>query len=210
MKAFLSHRQLNLSEDPTMSITAEYLKKAIIGESNAINKYRKFGEVAAKEGFPNVAYLFTALISAEEIHVNNHQRALKEAPPEIVLDELDVKGDASTKNTPKNVQAAIDGEMYEYKEMYPDFLRKIKKERKTLYGKVGYLSMDWAREVELSHAIALKIALEAVNLGKDLGLQQIWICKVCGNLVISENRPNDICPVCKHDPHFYLEVQRNV
>ena len=61
-QAFLSHWQLNNREDPTMSITAEYLKKAIIGESNAINKYRKFGEVAAKEGFPNVAYLFTATL----------------------------------------------------------------------------------------------------------------------------------------------------
>ncbi|MHA1673836.1 MAG: rubrerythrin family protein [Promethearchaeota archaeon] len=187
-----------------MSITAEYLKKAIIGESNAINKYRKFGEVATKEGFPNVAYLFTALISAEEIHVNNHQRALKEAPPEIVLDDF------LPQNTQANVQTAIAGEMYEYKEMYPDFLRKIKKERKTLYGKVGSLSMEWAREVELSHAIALEIALEAVKLSKDLDAEQIWICKVCGNLVISDGRPQETCPVCKHDPHFYLEVQRNV
>ncbi|MHA1520390.1 MAG: rubrerythrin family protein [Promethearchaeota archaeon] len=187
-----------------MSLTAEYLKKAIIGESNAINKYRKFRQVAAKEGFPNVAYLFTALVSAEEIHVQNHLRALKESSPEIELD------DALTNNTQANVQAAIDGEMYEYKDMYPDFLRKIKKERKTMYGKVGSLSMEWAREVELSHATALKIALEAVKLGKDLDAEQIWICKVCGNLVIGAGRPENICPVCKHDPHFYLEVQRNV
>ena len=189
-----------------MSITAEYLKKAIIRESTAIKKYRKFGQVAAKEGFPNVAYLFTALVSAEEIHVQNHQRALKESPPEI---ELDILEDTPPQTTLTSVQDAIDGELYEYKEMYPDFLRKIKKERKTLYGKVGYLSMEWAKDVELSHATALKIALEAVNLGKDLDLKQIWICRVCGNLVISATRPQEICPVCRHDPHFYLNVLRD-
>ena len=52
------------------------LKEAITGEFNAIQKYKRFSEVAKEEGLSNASYLFNALIAGEMIHLANHKRAL--------------------------------------------------------------------------------------------------------------------------------------
>jgi rubrerythrin len=183
------------------SKTAKYLRKAIIGESNAIEKYQQYAQVAKKEGFHNVAYLFDALIQAEQIHVDNHSRALKDPKFQFTIDK------SEPKTTNKNIQNAIDGEIYEAKKMYPEFIKAIKSEKKTKYGKVGKLSMQWAKEVELSHADALKIALNYVEDDKDLDIKEIWVCKACGYLILGK-QPTEACPVCKHDRHFIKKIER--
>ncbi|WP_371804606.1 rubrerythrin family protein [Candidatus Lokiarchaeum ossiferum] len=183
-----------------MELTKKYLKEAISGESSAVVKYTAFMETATQEGFTNIAYLFKALIAAEQIHIQNHRKALKDPDFQPKLENF------QQKTTLLNIENAIEGELYEYKTMYPTFMKAIKKERKTMYGKVGYLSFEWARNVEITHANALKIALSALQSGKDLEQTEIWVCKVCGNLVLGD-LPSEPCPICKHDPHFYKLIK---
>lgn len=183
-----------------MEKTVKYLKAAMDGEHNAIRKYTKFAEAALTENLPNIAYLFKALVEAEKIHLKNHGNALgQEYTPK---DE-----DFTVGSTIENLNAALSGETYEYKEMYPDFMSAIGKELKQEDAQVAELSFKWAMDVELTHAEILTKAIELVKQGEDFVSNDIWICKVCGNLVIG-GKPKDLCPVCKHDPAFYKEVQR--
>ena len=181
-----------------MKQTAELLKKAITGEFNATRKYGSFSEIAAKEGFKNISYLFKALIVAERVHIKNHKNALGE---DYKPDEHDFE----TGNTAANVQAGIDGETFETKEMYPGFIKESKSDT-TDYGKVARLSMQWASTVEFTHAEILKMALAALESGKDMEINEIYICRVCGNLIL--NKPEKHCPVCGHDAAFYMKVKR--
>jgi len=85
-----------------MANTTDNLKEAFAGESQANQKYRAFADRAEKDGFPNVARLFRTTAEAERIHAAGH------------LGALDGIG-----STSENLQSAIDGETYEYTEMYP-------------------------------------------------------------------------------------------
>jgi rubrerythrin len=92
-----------------MSTTSDNLKTAFAGESQANQKYRAFAKKAEQDGFPNVARLFRTAAEAERIHAEGHLKA---------MDGIDATTD--------NLQAAINGESYEYKEMYPPMLEQAK------------------------------------------------------------------------------------
>ena len=178
----------------------KYLQEAITGETGAIRKYRTFAEIAEKEGFPNIAYLFRSLIKGEQIHIRNHKNALEDQnyTPKII------EGDVGT--TIENVKAAIEGEMHEYTSMYPNLIKEIKSETKKEFGKVTRLSFVWAKDVELAHAEALKLAFHALTEGRDFDVEDIYICRVCGNVLLST--PKEYCPVCGHDIRFYDKIER--
>ena len=78
-----------------MRSTTDNLKDAFAGESQAFQKYTAFAKKAEREGFVNIA-------EAEKIHAEGHLRALE-----------------AIASTAENLQAAIDGETFEYTEMYP-------------------------------------------------------------------------------------------
>lgn len=56
------------------AMTSEFLHSAYGGESMAHMRYLIWGDMAAKEGFPNVARLFRAISDAEQVHATNHFR----------------------------------------------------------------------------------------------------------------------------------------
>ena len=156
-----------------MTKTEEGLKAAFAGESQANRKYLAFAEKADKEGFPQVAKVFRAAAAAETVHAHNHLRVL-----------------GGIKSTKENVQAAIEGEHYEFTKMYPEFLEDAKSEG----NKDAERTFNYANEVEKVHHELYKAALEAVESGKDLEKKDIYICPVCG--YTHEGDPPDKCPVC--------------
>ncbi len=165
-----------------MNKTEDNLKTAFAGESQANQKYNAFAKKAEKEGFPNVARLFSAAAQAEKIHAEGH------------LHSLD--GIGSTK---ENLKAAIAGETYEYTEMYPPMLETANEENHKAKRMFGY-----ALKAEEVHAKLYKMALEAVEKGKDLGEIEIYVCPVCGN--IEFGKPTEDCPICGTKANKYLVV----
>lgn len=149
------------------------LKDAFAGESQANRKYLAFAKKADEEGLAQVAKLFRAAAAAETVHAHAHLR---------VLDGV--------KDTAGNLQAAIDGEGYEFKEMYPKFLAEAEKEGNTR----AAVSFKYALDVEKVHHGMYTEALKTVQQGKDLPAADLWVCDVCGNTVAGE--PPDRCPVC--------------
>ncbi len=183
------------------SRTIESLRGAITGEFNAAKKYLKFAAIAAAEKFPNVACLFRALAMAEGIHLKNHRQALGET--NYQPEEKEVKSGP----TQANVQTGAETELWEYKTMYPGFMKTVKKESKMEIAKLALVTMDWARNVEKVHAAILTKALQNLQSGKDADITEIWICTVCGNLIINI-KPKVFCEICKHDVMFFELVER--
>ncbi len=154
-------------------MTKENLKAAFAGESQAHMKYMIFAERAEKEGFKNIARLFTAIAYAELVHARNH---------------LEVLGGVS--ETGDNLQVAIDGETFEVEEMYPAYRSVAELQNE----KGAQRSIHFAEEAEKIHASLYNEAKESVKAGRDIEIGDIYICPVCGYTVIGT--APDRCPVC--------------
>ena len=87
-----------------MSVTLKNLESALAGESMAHIKYRYFAKIAREEGFEDVAKHFEHTADQEIKHAWGHLELLIGKP-----------------TTKECLQKAIDGETYEYTEMYPQF-----------------------------------------------------------------------------------------
>ena len=156
-----------------MTKSEENLLAAFAGESQANRKYLAFAEKADKEGFSQVAKLFRAAAAAETVHAHNHLRVL-----------------GGVKSTKENIQAAVEGEHYEFTKMYPEFLEAAKNEG----NKDAERTFNYANEVEKVHHKLYNDALESIEKGKDLEKDDIYICPVCG--YTHEGKLPDKCPVC--------------
>jgi len=167
-----------------MTKSEENLKAAFAGESQANRKYLAFAKKAEKDGFPQVARVFRAAAEAETVHAHNH---LKEF--------------GGIKSTQENIRAAIEGEHHEFTKMYPEFLEDAKKESNKGAERSFYL----ANEVEKIHHKLYINALEAVESGKDLEKQDVYICPVCG--YTHEGEPPKKCPVCGALKKAFQEIK---
>jgi rubrerythrin len=152
--------------------TQDNLKEAFAGESQANRKYLAFAQQAEKDGFANVARLFRTAAEAETIHALGHFTAM---------------GGLGT--TAENLQAAVDGETYEYSEMYPPMLDQAEGE-----GHKAKRMFNLAAKAEAVHAQLYQKALEAVKAGKDLEATDFYLCPVCGHIEFGQ--APGACPIC--------------
>lgn len=153
--------------------TQDNLQAAFAGESQANRKYLAFAAKADAEGHPQIAKLFRAAAAAETVHALAHLRVM-----------------GGIKDTKQNLQAAIDGEGHEFKEMYPAFIKEAEAEG----NKAAVISFRNANAVEEIHHGLYSDALKTLEAGKDLPPAAIHVCEVCGNTVVGETP--DRCPVC--------------
>lgn len=156
-----------------MSNTTDNLKAAFAGESQANRKYLFFADKADEEGLKPVARLFRAAAEAETVHARAHLRVL-----------------GGIKTTMENLQAAVEGEGYEFTRMYPEFIKQADIEG----NKAARNSFDLANKVEQVHHALYTRALDALRGGKTLSDQPYYVCQVCGMTV--EGEAPDKCPVC--------------
>jgi len=164
-----------------MPTTLDNIKDAFAGESQANQKYRAFAKKADQDGLPNIARLFRTAAEAERIHAEGH------------LKSMDGVG-----STAENLQAAIDGETYEYTTMYPPMVQQAEADDHKSRKMFGY-----AVEAEAVHAKLYKMALEAAKQGKDLNME-FYLCPVCGYIEIG--KPTEPCPICKTKPEKFIQV----
>ena len=94
------------------SRTEENLKTAFAGESQARNKYTYFASKAKKDGYEQIAAIFEETANNEKEHA---KMWFKELNGGAIPDTLD------------NLNAAADGESYEWTDMYDEFAKLLKK-----------------------------------------------------------------------------------
>src|SRR4051795_2255451 len=96
------------------------LKSAFAGESQANRRYLYFARVADIEGYPDVGGLFRDTSEAETGHAFGHLDFLKEAGAPCTGVPIG--------STEQNLKSAIEGETYEFTEMYPGFAKTARGE----------------------------------------------------------------------------------
>ena len=168
-------------------VTESNLISAFAGESQTHMRYQLYADRAEKSGYDNIARLFRAVAYAEKIHAGNHYKAIQH------------KGDITTvsgalfgsKTTSEDIQNGIDGEQYEIDEMYPAFMEVAKLQKEY----AAEISFRFAWEAEKTHAEFYERAKDAADQDKDLELDQIGVCIVCGYTV--EGEAPERCPICK-------------
>ncbi len=166
-----------------MTDTVDKLLAAFAGESQANRRYLAFAKKAEEEGLPQVAKLFRAAAEAETVHALNHLR---------------IAGKVGM--TVANLDEAINGETYEFRQMYPEFIQVAQREKQ----KQAEWSFTIANKVEEVHAGLYKKAQEALVTKKPLPSVDYYVCKVCGNTV--EKAAPEKCVVCGAPQAQFLKV----
>jgi len=168
-------------------MTQDNLRSAFGGESMAHMRYRIWGDKAKKEGFPTVSRLFMCTSDAEEVHASLHFKAMREIAGDYPVTSMAGFGLTSTS---ENLQGAIDGEVFEYTQMYPAYIAVAEMQEE----KEAVRAMQYAIEAEKVHAELFTEAKDAVDQGEDLEAETVLLCPICG--YISLTGEEERCPIC--------------
>lgn len=167
--------------------TEKNLMDAFAGESQARNKYTYFASVAKKEGYEQIAEIFTKTADNEKEHAK------------LWFKELGELGDTAT-----NLLHAAEGENYEWTDMYENFAKDAEAEGfKDLAVRFRGVAKIEAEHEKRYRALLNNVELKAVF---EKAEETMWECRNCGHLVIGKKAPQ-MCPVCNH-PQSYFEVRK--
>ena len=168
------------------SKTEQNLRTAFAGESQARNKYTYFASKAKKEGFVQIANIFTETADNEKEHAKIWFKLL---------------GGIGT--TAENLLAAAEGENYEWTDMYATFAKEAREEGFEDIAKL----FEGVGAIEKEHEERYRKLLANVEGGlvfsKDGDM--IWQCSNCGHICIGKKAP-EVCPVCNH-PQSYFQIK---
>ncbi len=168
------------------SETYNNLCAAWAAETQAKAKYDYFAKKADKDGLKPIAELF------QKTAVNEHAHG--KIWFEYIMDGIS--------DTNINLQNAIDGEHYEWTDMYTGFAVKAREE--------GFYEIaakfDAVAKIEKSHEENYRTTLNKLNNNEIYKAPEktVWICSNCGYVHEADSAP-DVCPVCSHPISFFKE-----
>ena len=171
------------------SKTEANLMAAFAGESQARNKYTFYAAKAKSDGYEQIGNLFLETANNEKEHAEIWFKLLHGGMPA----------------TDVNLQAAADGEQYEWESMYPTFAREAREEG---FPKIAAL-FDLVANIEREHMQRYQTLLQHVKDQTVFKKQQtaVWICLNCGH-VYEGAEPPRTCPVCeKPQAWFQLKAE---
>jgi rubrerythrin len=179
--------------------TEKNLLKAFAGESQARNRYTYFASKAKKEGFEQIAAVFTETANQEKEHAKRLFKFLEGGEVEITASfPAGVIG-----ATLENLKEAASGENHEYTEMYPEFA-KIAEEEGFKDIAVVFRKIAVAEEAHEKRYLALMKNIEEGKVFvKDSEVK--WQCGNCGYVHVGDKAPEK-CPACDH-PKAYFEIK---
>ena len=168
------------------SKTEQNLWTAFAGESQARNKYTYFASKAKKDGYVQIAKIF------EETAANEKEHA------EIWFKLLNGIG-----TTAENLEAAAQGENYEWTEMYATMAKEAREEG---FDHIAFLFEEVAK-IEIEHEDRYRRLLANVEGGLVFSRdgEMIWQCSNCGHIHVGKQAP-EMCPVCAH-PKAYFQLK---
>ena len=171
--------------------TEQNLMTAFAGESQARNKYTYFASKARKEGFEQIAAIFEETAANEKEHA---KLWFKELCGGVIPD------------TAANLEAAADGENFEWTDMYAEFAKTAKEEG---FDRLAYL-FEAVGKIEKAHEERYRKLLENVKDGKVFIADDvvIWQCTNCGHIHVGKEAPK-VCPVCAHPQAYFQRVANN-
>ena len=167
--------------------TEKNLQAAFAGESQARNKYTYYASQAKKEGFEQIAAIFTETANNEKEHAKMWFKLL-------------IGGIGKTVD---NLKDAAAGENYEWTDMYATFAKEAREEG---FDHIANL-FEGVAAIEKEHEERYKALCKNIEEGKVFNREgkKAWICRNCGHIHFGEEAP-EVCPVCAH-PKAYFELR---
>ena len=182
--------------------TEKNLLAAFAGESQARNRYTFAASVARKEGYQQIAELFTETADNEKEHAKRFFKLLEGGTAEITATYP--AGKIGT--TLENLEAAAAGEHEEWTELYPEFARVAEEEG---LKEVATAFKMIARVEEEHEARYRKLANNVRNgtvFKREEGVR--WKCRNCGYIHEGKGAPGK-CPACEHPQSFFESAAEN-
>lgn len=180
--------------------TEKNLMVSFAGESQARMRYTYFASVAKKEGYEQIAAIFTETADQEKEHAKRMFKWLEGGMVEITATyPAGVIG-----STLENLKAAAAGEHEEWSLDYPKFADIADEEGfpaiATMYRNIAVAEKG---HEERYQAFVNNIENDRV-FKKDI--EVVWQCRNCGYLTIGKEAP-ETCPACLH-PRAFFEVKK--
>lgn len=170
------------------SKTWKNLEAALAGESQAAVRYGFFASQAKKDGYEQIKGIFEETSANEREHAKMWYKLLH---------------DGKVGTTTENLQAAADGEKYEWTKMYEQFAAEAREEG---YDDIA-VKFEQVAAIEKEHEeryLKLKENIENDVVFKSDKVT-VWKCRNCGYVFTGEKAP-ETCPVCAH-PQAFFEIR---
>ena len=167
--------------------TEQNLKTAFAGESQARNKYTYYASKAKKDGYEQIAAIFTETADNEKEHAKMWFKELH---------------NGEVPDTLTNLLDAAAGENAEWTDMYKKMAEEAREEG---FNELAY-KFEAVAQIEKRHEERYR-RLSDLLKNKTVfqkSEKKAWICRNCGHVYIGEKAP-EVCPVCKH-PQSYFEI----
>lgn len=167
--------------------TEQNLKTAFAGESQARNKYTYYASQAKKDGYEQIAEVFTKTADNEKEHAKMWFKLLHNGTIPATVDNL--------------IDAAA-GENEEWTSMYKKMAEEARAEG---FDEIA-LKFEGVAKIEKAHEERYKKLAEVIK-NKTVfqkSEKKAWICRNCGHIHVG-NEPPKVCPVCNH-PQSYFEI----
>jgi rubrerythrin len=186
--------------------TLATLRTACSNEIQAHLNYSAYAQKANSENYPNIAYLFSGFAMSESIHARNFRQILSELGGQV---KETPKPDLKVFNTKANLKNALDFELKDIDQRYPQLIEKIKPEKH----EAAIRDITYAWESEKQHRDLIQKMQSGTGIFFGLLAKKIeetsvryFVCQICGSTVVE--LPKDSCPICKGSVSGYKEVER--
>lgn len=185
-------------EDFSKTLTARQLMHAFAIETQAIQKYLWFAKVADKEGYQQIAAIFTETAEQKKSHTKTLFRFLDGCEPEIT--STFKTGAIGT--TLENLKAASDSEQNQAGNLFTEF------EKVAWDSGFKQIATKLKLFIQIKKFYADRFSKLASNIENGTVFikdkQVKWICRKCG-LIYESDRALKNCPGCEH-PQAYFEI----
>ena len=177
------------------------LLTSFAGESQARMRYTYFASVAKKEGYEQIAAIFTETADQEKEHAKRMFKWLEGGMVEITASyPAGVIG-----TTAENLKAAAAGENEEWTADYPHFADVADAEGFPAIA-IMYRNIAIAEKGHEERYLALLSNIENGTVFKKEE-ETVWQCRNCGYIHVGKEAP-EVCPACIH-PQAHFEVKKN-
>ena len=184
----LSHSTKTMMKELKGTKTEKNLQEAFAGESQARNKYTYWASKAKKDGYVQIAAIFEETANNEKEHAKMWFKLLE---------------GGAIKSTPENLEAAANGENFEWTDMYARMAQEAREEG---FDEIAE-KFEGVAKIEKEHEERYRKLLDNINKERVFSKDDdvIWQCSNCGHIVIGKKAPDE-CPVCNH-PQSYFQLK---